>query len=147
MKKLLIITCMMFGFIFATAAQDTPLTAEKRAANLTDQMITELRLNNFQSKEVRAINLDKVAKMMAIEKKYAGNQAKIDELCKMVCNERDFQLEKVLSTVQYSNYYEVRTDYNKSDRTFVAQATALQAGKDITANQTVSAEGATASIN
>ena len=103
MKKLAVIACMVFGCVFAAAAQDAPgITAQERANNLSNQMIRDLALNNYQSKKVKEINIDVAKQMLAIELDYAGDDAKIEALCKSVCDVRDQKLENVLSTVQYN---------------------------------------------
>src|SRR5688500_4974733 len=105
MKTLLCFVCMTFGVACGATAKggDKPteskatttvetkksLVVEQRAGNLTDQMIRELRLNNYQSSKLRTINMDVVAKMQAIEDEFAGNQQLIEEKCKEVCAERD----------------------------------------------------------
>ncbi|MCC9137738.1 hypothetical protein ACFSKU_02485 [Pontibacter silvestris] len=122
MKTLLVITCLMFGFVFTTAAQNNPINAQERATNLSNQMIRDLALNNYQTKKIQEINFDKATKMLAVEQQYAGNQAKIDELCKGICAERDRELENVLSIVQYNRYFGARNQYNNLDREFVVNA-------------------------
>ena len=124
MKRLLVTFCACLGFIFTSAANgnEKSLTVESRANHLSDQMIRELRLNNYQSNKVREINMDVVAKMMAVEVEYKGNQELIEQKCKSICAERDVKLENVLSTVQYSDYFGDRKYYNKYDKDFVASA-------------------------
>ncbi|MBB6610447.1 hypothetical protein H7F15_05310 [Pontibacter sp. Tf4] len=123
MKRLLVTTCACLGLIFSAAANgnEKSITVESRAQNLSDQMIRELRLNNYQSNKVRAINMDVIAKMMAVEAEFAGNQELIDQKCKAICAERDVKLEDVLSTVQYNDYFGDRTYYSKFDKEFVAK--------------------------
>ncbi len=95
---------------------------QQRAQRLSSRMSSQLRLNGYQSARVRAINEDKVAKMAAIERKNAGNQKLIDEQCNEVCRERDKELLAVLSTDQYSTYYDSRSAYNRYDREFANSA-------------------------
>ncbi|NEM99005.1 hypothetical protein [Pontibacter burrus] len=123
MKSLLVTLCACLGLIFTAAADgnEKSITVENRANNLSDQMIRELRLNNYQSNKVREINLDVVAKMMAVETQYAGNQELIDQKCKAICAERDVKLENVLSTVQYNDYFGDRKYYSNYDKEFVAK--------------------------
>jgi hypothetical protein len=124
MKRLLVITFALLGFIFTASANgnEKSLTVENRANHLSDQMIRELRLNNYQSNKIREINLDVVAKMMAVETEFKGNQELIDQKCKSICAVRDEKLENVLSTAQYSNYFGARKVYSKYDKEFVASA-------------------------
>ena len=113
----------MFGFGFAALAQDTPeVTAQERAKNLSNEMIRDLGLNNYQSRKVTEINLDVAERMLAIEKQYAGNQEKITELCNGVCAERDQKLENVLSTLQYNEYYGDRKNLIALDQQFMGEA-------------------------
>ena len=95
---------------------------QERAKRLSDQMARDLRLNGYQSAKLRAINADKVAKMAAIEQKHAGNQRLITEQCDAVCKERDQELQAVLSTDQYSNYYDSRAAFRKYDRDYAAKS-------------------------
>ncbi|RYU82422.1 hypothetical protein [Hymenobacter persicinus] len=94
-----------------------------RAKRLSDQMARDLRLNGYQSTKLRAINEDKVSKMAAIERKNAGNAKLIDEQCGLVCKERDQELRAVLSTDQYSDYYDSRSDFYKFDKDYAARVT------------------------
>ncbi|WP_347156591.1 hypothetical protein [Pontibacter chitinilyticus] len=142
MKKLLIITCMLFGGAFAAQASSmtgptetntSKLTenrkealVEKRAENLSDMMIRELRLNKYQSRKVRAINLDVVNKKMAVEREFAGNQNLIDQKTKEITATRDRLLEHVLSTVQYNHYFGSRNAYNQAEQDFMASNTTLE---------------------
>jgi hypothetical protein len=101
--------------------QSSPrLTAVQiRAKRLSDQMARDLRLNGYQTAKIQAINEDKVAKMVAIEQKNAGNPKVIDEQCQGVCKERDRELRNVLSSAQYSAYYDARSEFYKFDRDYV----------------------------
>lgn len=113
----------MFGCVCATKAngdKSSKAVATARAQHLSDQMIKELRLNNYQARKVREINLQVAEQMTAIEQQYAGNQAKIEQLCKEACAERDVFLENVLSTVQYNDYFGDRKVYSASDKQFMA---------------------------
>ena len=107
MKKILIIVCLACFSITGAIAQNVSRAelAKQRADRLSDQMIQELRLNNFQAKRLREINQEKVSKMMAIEQKYAHNPDLADKNCQGVCRERDKELESFLSFDQYSKYY------------------------------------------
>jgi hypothetical protein len=98
---------------------------EARADRLSNQMVRDLRLNNYQSEKLRAINAEKVAKMAEIERKNAGNQALIDQECNGVCKERDKELQAVLSNDQYSSYYGSRATYYKYDKDYAAQSASI----------------------
>ena len=120
MKKIIVLTCLGLVTAFSSMAQDNS-PAATRANRLSDQMIRELRLNNFQASRLRAINQDKVNKMMAIESKYANDPALVDKNCLGVCKERDKELANFLSSDQYSTYYSSRNQYYKFDKDFATQ--------------------------
>lgn len=151
MKKVLVMVCMMFGCTFATKAsgdKSTKALANARAKHLSDQMIRDLRLNNYQSKKLREINQQVAEQMTAIEQQYAGNPAKIEELCKGVCAERDRYLENVLSTVQYNTYFGERKDYNEEDKKYMSQVLRGQeTGGGIAVNETPATNAGTVSVN
>ncbi len=120
MKKIIVMSCLVFATALSSIAQDNSPAAE-RANRLSDQMIRDLRLNNFQASRLRAINLDKANKMMDIESKYASDPTLVDKNCKGVCKERDKELEGFLSSDQYSKYYASRTQYYKVDKDFASK--------------------------
>ena len=154
MKKLLAMICVMLGCACAanasgentnntTKAKTVKLdkkvaaVAEQRATHLSDMMIRDLGLNNYQSRKMREINREMVVDKMIVEETYAGNQAIIDQKCKEICNKRDAQLENVLSTKQYNEYFGDRKIYNKTEKDFMAS---LNKQQDV--NQTASANEA-----
>lgn len=98
---------------------------EARADRLSNLMVHDLRLNNYQATKLRAINADKVAKMAAIERKNAGNPKLIDEECNGVCKERDREFQAVLSNDQYSTYFGSRATYNNADKDYAAQSASI----------------------
>ncbi|MFD2998793.1 hypothetical protein ACFS7Z_00345 [Pontibacter toksunensis] len=149
MKKLLIMTCMVFSGAFAASAQDTPvISAQERATNLSNEMIRDLGLNNYQSRKVSEINLDVAKRMLAIETQYAGNQDKINELCNGVCSERDARLENILSTVQYNEYFGDRKSLVALDRKFMSEAAdKARAGNGVASSETANTAARTLSIN
>jgi hypothetical protein len=98
---------------------------EARADRLSNQMVRDLRLNNYQSTKLRAINADKIAKMAAIERKNAGNQKLIDEESSAIYKERDRELQAVLSNDQYSSYFSSRAAYSKYDRDYASQSASI----------------------
>lgn len=122
MKKLLIMTLMVFGTVFGAYATNNNVAAiaEKRANHLTEQMIRELRLNNYQANKIRTINLDVAAQITQIETQYEGNEQLIAEKCQDVLTARDLEFEDVLSTRQYNDYFGDRKMYSKADREFMA---------------------------
>jgi hypothetical protein len=138
MRKSLAIGALLLASTLGVQAQQKPTLVQPqdktqpsprltdvqvRAKRLSDQMARDLRLNGYQSTKLRAINEDKVAKMAVIERKNAGNAKLIDEQCGAVCKERDQELRAVLSTDQYSDYYDSRSDFYKFDKDYAARAT------------------------
>jgi hypothetical protein len=92
--------------------------AKDRADHLSDQMITKLKLNNYQSNKIRQINLDKISKMMDIEEQYGSDPQMVESKCKGVCDQRDVELEDLLSTDQYTKYFGARRYFNKLDQVY-----------------------------
>lgn len=140
MKKLLVMICMMFGCVIASKAngkETSKAVANARAQHLTEQMIKGLRLNNYQSRKVKEINLQVAEQVTAIEQQYTDKQ-QVEELCKNVYAERDLFLENVLSTEQYNDYFGDRKVYREEDQKFVASLIDQGAG------EIASAESATA---
>lgn len=99
---------------------------QARAERLSSQMVRSLRLNGYQAERLRAINADKVAKMDAIERQHASNPKLVDEQCQGVCRERDQELQAVLTTDQYTDYFDSRSTFYKYDKDYAkTAATAL----------------------
>ena len=121
------------------------MIAEQRATHLSDLMIRDLGLNNYQSRKLREINKELVAQKMAVETEYAGNQAMIDQKCKELCNVRDAKLESVLSTRQYNEYFGDRKIYNQSEVDFMANLN--QPGNNQTASADLAETENTVSLN
>lgn len=146
MKKMLIMTSLVFGSVLhsiaadaeagkttkanasekvsgetktatKTAAVSKSLSATERANNLTNEMIRDLRLNNYQARKLRAINLEKVNRMMAIEAK-GGDPTTVDNECYGVCKQSDAVLEDILSTDQYAKYFSNRKAYFNVDKEY-----------------------------
>ncbi|CAN5907324.1 hypothetical protein BH24BAC1_BH24BAC1_07140 [soil metagenome] len=113
---------LFFWVTFSVQGQGQPgLTAEKRAQHLTDKMVRELRLNNYQARKVKNVNQELVNKLISLESQYQGNPTVLEEKCQEVCRERDVALEKFLSTDQYSQFYGIRTTLYNADREFAAK--------------------------
>ena len=98
---------------------------EVRANRLSNKMVRDLRLNNYQATKLRAINAEKIAKMAAIERKNAGNPKLIDEQCNGVCKERDKEFMDFLSTDQYSAYFGSRATYYQADKDYANQSASI----------------------
>jgi hypothetical protein len=79
-----------------------------RAEHLSDQMTRDLRLNGYQSARLRAINTDKISKLESAERQYAKNPEQLDKQAKAISRERDAELQAVLSTDQYTDYFDAR---------------------------------------
>ena len=92
---------------------------QARAARLSDQMVRDLRLNGYQAARLRAINEEKIAKLEANQRQNAADAKLLQQQNAAVYKERDRELLAVLSTDQYSDYYDSRKRYNKYDDEFV----------------------------
>jgi hypothetical protein len=102
-----------------TGTAKKSLSAVERANHLTDEMIQDLKLSNYQARELRKINQEKVNRMMAIEAA-GGDASNVDNECKGVCKDRDKELENLLSTEQYMQYFSKRPIYYKMDKDYAA---------------------------
>ncbi len=100
-----------------------PATSD-RAEHLSEQMTRDLRLNGYQSTRLRAINADKIAKLEAAERQYAKNPEQLEKQSKAISRERDQELQAVLSTDQYSDYFDARKRYAQADRNYAQNASA-----------------------
>jgi hypothetical protein len=120
MKKIIIMTCLGFAISLSGMAQDISKGSE-RAKRLSDQMIRDLRLNNYQASRIRAINQEKVNKMMEAERKFASNPELVDKTCLGICKQRDIEVESFLSSDQYGQYYSSRAQYYTTDKAFAQQ--------------------------
>ena len=136
MKRILVLIFLMCATAVGTMAQteNKAALAKQRADRLSDQMIRELKLNNFQANRLREINRNKINKIMQIEQKYANNPALADKNCEGVCRERDKELESFLSFDQYSRYYSNRSDYYDSDKDFATKIGLIKPGKNTSEN-------------
>lgn len=95
---------------------------QQHASQLSEQMARDLRLNGYQKTRLQSINEEKQAKIVAITQQNAGNSKLIKEQCDAVCKERDKELQAVLSTDQYSDYYDSRRDYNSFSMNYGSKA-------------------------
>lgn len=102
-----------------TGTAKKSLSAVERANHLTDEMIRDLKLSNYQARELRKINQEKVNRMMAIEAA-GGDASNVDNECRGVCKDRDKELENLLSTEQYMQYFSKRPIYYKLDKDYAA---------------------------
>lgn len=96
--------------------------AVDRATRLSDLMVRDLRLNGYQAARLRAINADKTAKLEAAERTGAGNAPALNQRRTSIYHERDQEMQAVLSTDQYSNYFDARNRYNKADHDYASTA-------------------------
>jgi hypothetical protein len=120
MKRLVYTLALVLSVCLTASAQDGG-TAEQRAKNLSDKMIRDLQLNNYQSRKLRELNLINAQKMVEFENKFANNPAELEKCINGVCKERDLALESLLSTSQYSRYYGARKTFNSFDRQYALQ--------------------------
>lgn len=95
-----------------------------RAEHLSDQMTRDLRLNGYQAARLRAINTDKITKLEAAERQYAKNPEQLDKQSKAIARERDEELQAVLSTDQYTDYFDARKRYAQADHDYAHNASA-----------------------
>ncbi|MBT2558492.1 hypothetical protein J7E24_11905 [Hymenobacter sp. ISL-91] len=116
---------------------------QQRAQDLSYQMTRDLRLNGYQKSRVQAINEDKQARIIAIIQQNAGNDKLIKDQCDIVCRERDKELQSVLSTDQYSNYYGSRREYNAFSMNYNIQTTNDAFVKSVKDPAPASSKGAT----
>lgn len=96
--------------------------AAARANRLTDKMARQLQLNHYQTARLRALNRDKVRRMMEFENRPNADPREVDASCQGVCREQERELRGLLSTAQYADYYEARNDFYLYDKQFLTQA-------------------------
>lgn len=94
----------------------------ERAAHLSEQMARDLRLNGYQSERLRAINHDKIAKLEAAERQYAADPTQLAQHTQAIGQERDQELQTVLTTDQYTDYFDARKRYAQADRNYAHNA-------------------------
>ena len=95
-----------------------------RAEHLSDQMTRDLRLNGYQAARLRSINADKITKLEAAERQYAKSPDQLDKQSKAIARERDTELQAVLTTDQYTDYFDARKRYAQADRDYSHNASA-----------------------
>ncbi|SDX42998.1 hypothetical protein [Hymenobacter psychrophilus] len=158
MKKILALASALLLTSFGAFAQQRTLLVTKQdktkpsprlnpvqqhAQDLSYQMTRDLRLNGYQKSRVQAINEEKQSRIVAIILKNEGNDKLIKEQCDVVCRERDKELQTVLSTDQYSNYYGSRREYNAFSTSYNSQTTNDAFVKSVKDPAPVSSKGAT----
>ena len=116
---------------------------QQHARELSYQMTRDLRLNGYQKTRIQAINEDKQARIIAIIQQNEGNDKLIKDQCDAVCKERDKELQAVLSTDQYSNYYGSRKEYNAFSMNYKTQTTNDAFVKSVKDPAPASSKGAT----
>ena len=94
----------------------------ERAEHLSEQMARDLRLNGYQSARLRAINHDKIGKLAAAERQYATDPAQLNQHAQAIAHERDQELQAVLTTDQYTDYFDGRKRYAQADRNYAHNA-------------------------
>lgn len=93
-----------------------------RANRLTDRMAQHLKLNNYQTSRLRKLNRDKARQMYDLERQPGADPRKVDDDCQGLCHEQERDLRTLLSTTQYADYYEARSDFYAFDKQYVAQS-------------------------
>jgi hypothetical protein len=93
-----------------------------RSNRLTDKMARQLQLNHYQTARLRTLNQDRARRMYAIERTPDLDPRAADEQCQGICREQERELRQLLSTTQYTDYYEARNDFYTFDKQFLAQA-------------------------
>lgn len=78
--------------------------ANERAADISNNMITELHLNSHQADQVRKLTLEAARRMDAIRAKYKGQPDKILEEGRKVDMDMDQKLSDILTPSQWSQY-------------------------------------------
>lgn len=132
---------MLFGCVFGSQAQGTaPVATKKRAQHLSNRMIKDLRLNNYQANKLRDINEEKIARMQAIEAQYASNAAAANRDCQGVCRDTEKELEQILSTEQYSKYIGKRKSYFMYDKLYAANPEITDAALEAKIKEEIKAE-------
>ena len=111
---------------FLAVVTNTRADAEAvaRANRLTDRMAQQLRLNNYQTTRLRTLNRAKARQMFELEHQTGADAKKIDADCQGLCRDQERDLRRLLSTAQYSDYYEARSDFYAFDKQFLAQNSA-----------------------
>jgi len=87
-------------------------------------MARELRLNGFQANRLRTINQDKATRLDAAERQLAGQPTRLEQQRQTLARERDQELQAVLSTDQYTDYFDARARYQQLDRDYARSASA-----------------------
>ncbi len=95
-----------------------------RVEHLSDQMTRDLRLNGYQASRLRAINTDKITKLASAEHEYANSPDQLEKQSKAIGHERDQELQAVLTTDQYTDYFDARKRYAQADRNYAHNASA-----------------------
>lgn len=95
-----------------------------RAEHLSTQMVRDLHLNGYQASRLRDINNDKMAKLAAVESQYAKSPQTAEEQAKTIAQERDQELQAVLTTDQYTDYFDARKRYAQVDKDYARSASA-----------------------
>jgi hypothetical protein len=78
--------------------------SEERAVDITNNMATELHLNDKQKKQVYTINLEAAKQMDAIRVKYRKDPEMIVKEGRKVDKEHDKKLSDILTPSQWSQY-------------------------------------------
>ena len=95
-----------------------------RATHLSDQMVRDLRLNGYQASQVRSLNTDHLARLDAIEAQNAKNPTLARQQATAAAREHDQRMQAILTTDQYSDYFDARKRYAQADQDYAHAASA-----------------------
>ncbi|NML64925.1 hypothetical protein HHL22_06870 [Hymenobacter sp. RP-2-7] len=95
-----------------------------RAENLSTHMVRDLHLNSFLADRTRQINLDYTTKLAAIEREQARNPAEASRQTTALNQTRDQQFQALLSSDQYTDYFDARKRYAQLDHDYAHNASA-----------------------
>ncbi|MGI4875683.1 MAG: hypothetical protein ACRYFX_31385 [Janthinobacterium lividum] len=95
-----------------------------RAEHLSAQIVRDLHLNGYQSSQLRAINTEKMTKLDALEHQYANDPTALADKSKVIAQERDKELQGLLTTDQYTDYLDARKRYTQADQEYARSTTA-----------------------
>ncbi|MGI4834445.1 MAG: hypothetical protein ACRYFK_13395 [Janthinobacterium lividum] len=98
--------------------------ATDRAENLSIHMVRDLHLNSFLADRTRQINLDYTTKLAAIEREQARSPAEASQQTAALSQARDQQFQALLSSDQYTDYFDARKRYAQLDQNYAHNASA-----------------------
>jgi Na+-transporting methylmalonyl-CoA/oxaloacetate decarboxylase gamma subunit len=105
MKKLIILIVLITPFVWAvgqaiTGEKEKAVTPQQKAKLTADRMVTDLNLDQEQSKQVYAIQLQYFEERKALQDKRKLERKRKIETHKRLRTERELRLERVLNSDQ-----------------------------------------------